>query len=381
MTLRIPRRKPKIDSMLSLYRRHVRACPHRPKGVRWIKCNCPVYVWGELNGKWIRKAVGTRNMSQARRTIESWELARTTDEPTSVESAAAAFLEQHKGNAEGTRVKYGTVMRFFGAFCKRQNYLLLDQLRVETFDAYRGTRDIGEVTWRNELQVLRGLCGFCHRREWMRRNVAGEVETPKNLKPRAVEPYSELEMVAIIQAADRIGNQPYERLRARAMVLLMRYTALGISDVYSLRRDKVRDGMIETRRTKTDKPILLPVLADLQAALDAVPWPHGADELCPYYFWSGKRSLRHAVGDCWRTMASVFRLSGVAGGRTHRFRHTLATRMLAKGATYEDVAAVLGNSPGVVEKHYAKWSRDRQARITRLFLEAHGAVEGSEVVQ
>ena len=382
MTLRIPRRKHKIDSMLSLYRRHTKKCPHRSKGVRWVKCNCPVHVWGALpNGEWIRKAVGTKSMSQARRTVEQWEREQNTDAPPSVEFAKEAFLVQHKGDADATRVKYDKIMRFFRAFCERQGYLRVDQLRVDTFDAYRLTRDIGELTWTKELQVLRGFCGFCFRREWMARNYAREVESPKNIKPSDIEPYTEAEMVAMIQACDRIGQEPYERLRARAMVLLMRYTALSIADVFLLRRDQVRAGMIEVRRTKTGKPVLLPVAIDLQEALDLTPLPNDADTDCPWFFYNGFRNIGNAVKRCWRTMDSVFRLSGVKGAKTHRFRHTLATRMLEQGASYEDVAVVLGNSARIVEKHYAKWSRDRQERITRLFKAAHGvSEEGLEVI-
>ena len=368
--------------MLSLYRRHTSTCPHRRKGSGYIRCNCPVWTWGELpNGQWIRKSVGTKSMSQARRTVELWERDQNTDAPPSVEFATEAFLLQHKGDADATRVKYDKIMRFFRAFCECQGYLRVDQLRVDTFDAYRLTRDIGELTWTKELQVLRGFCGFCFRREWMARNYAREVESPKNIKPSDIEPYSEPEMVAIIQACDRIGQEPYERLRARAMILLMRYTALSISDVYLLNRDQVRGGEIEVRRTKTGKPVLLPVLDDLQAALDNVPLPHGADPDCPFYFYNGHADPGNAVRRCSRTMQSVFRESGVADGGSHRFRHTLATRMLEKGASYEDVAAVLGNSARIVEKHYAKWSKDRQARITRLFRAAHGVGEESEVVQ
>ena len=132
---------------------------------------------------------------------------------------------------------------------------------------------------------------------------------------------------------------------------------------------------------KTGKPVLLPLTDDLQEALNVTPLPHGADSDCPYFFYNGRSHQGNAIKRAVRTMGCVFRLSGVAGARTHRFRHTLATRMLAEGATYEDVAAVLGNSSVIVEKHYAKWSKDRQERITRLFKAAHGmSEEGVEVV-
>ena len=65
-----------------------------------------------------------------------------------------------------------------------------------------------------------------------------------------------------------------------------------------------------------------------------------------------------------RTLTPVFAKSGVPRAHAHRFRHTLATELLEQGWTFEDVADVLGNSPNIVRKHYAKWSRGRQDRIT-----------------
>jgi hypothetical protein len=38
---------------------------------------------------------------------------------------------------------------------------------------------------------------------------------------------------------------------------------------------------------------------------------------------------------------------------------------------FEDVADILGNSPEIVRKHYAKWSPARQARIDDLMARVH----------
>ena len=37
-----------------------------------------------------------------------------------------------------------------------------------------------------------------------------------------------------------------------------------------------------------------------------------------------------------------------------------------QGATFEQAADILGNSPAVVRKHYGKWSKGRQEKIDRL---------------
>jgi integrase len=76
-----------------------------------------------------------------------------------------------------------------------------------------------------------------------------------------------------------------------------------------------------------------------------------------------------------RTLHAVFRKSGVKGAHVHRFRHTLTTVLLGRGASFEDVANVLGNSPEIVRKHYAKWSPARQARIDKLMNQMYFGID------
>jgi integrase len=56
----------------------------------------------------------------------------------------------------------------------------------------------------------------------------------------------------------------------------------------------------------------------------------------------------------------------VPNAHAHRFRHTLTTELLGRGATYEEVADVLGNSSEIVRRHYGKCSAGRQRRIDAL---------------
>jgi integrase len=100
----------------------------------------------------------------------------------------------------------------------------------------------------------------------------------------------------------------------------------------------------------------------------ALPLPRNAAMDRPYYFWNAQSSRRAVVGIAERTLAAVFKKSGVKDAHAHRYRHTLATRLLEGTATFEDVADILGNSVEVVRKHYAKWSPSRQAKIDHLML-------------
>ena len=112
----------------------------------------------------------------------------------------------------------------------------------------------------------------------------------------------------------------------------------------------------------------------MKDALDGLSLSVGAICECRHYFWNGRGSSRSLKAHIHRTLARVFTISGVERAHAHRFRHTLATDLLARGATFEDVADILGNSPAVVRKHYAKWSQARQNRIDNLMQDYHEAV-------
>jgi len=72
--------------------------------------------------------------------------------------------------------------------------------------------------------------------------------------------------------------------------------------------------------------------------------------------------------DRYATRGSSFAyLPEVAGVHihAHRWRHTFATDLLSKGVPVSEVAAILGNSTRIVEKHYAQWIQARQDAIER----------------
>ena len=76
-------------------------------------------------------------------------------------------------------------------------------------------------------------------------------------------------------------------------------------------------------------------------------------------------------------LAPVFRKAKIVGAHAHRFRHTLATDILARGSTMADVAGVLGISEHIARRHYAKWSAARQQRISSIMslVQASGTAE------
>lgn len=371
----------KLDSMLTIWRRHTNSCPHRTRGRDVLKCNCPLWADGYIDGKRVlRQSLGTRDMARARKKAVALE---SPDANTfkAVEDAVAGFIEHCESEALkfSTVRKYRNTLNHLKAFCAARKIDSVAELNTDHLDAFRAGRALKPITSSKELQLLRQFCGFCFDRRWTAENVAKRIKPPRNIKPNDVEPFSVLEVRKIINACDTIGRGPYERLRARAMILTLRYTALRIGDVALLDRDRLsRESgrwRIFLRTEKSGKPVFLPIPRELKDALDCVPLPRGAEKDCRHYFWNGISSERTMKDIADRSLSSVFKASMVPNAHAHRFRHTLATELLGNGASFEEVADILGNSPEIVRKHYAKWSPARQSRIDDLMQRVHTGMD------
>jgi site-specific recombinase XerD len=88
---------------------------------------------------------------------------------------------------------------------------------------------------------MRTFFAFCVESEWIAKNPATKVKSPKNVKPKPIEPYTSNEIIKILAACDGPSN-PIARLRARAMILLMRTIGLSVMDVKTLERSAIYDG-------------------------------------------------------------------------------------------------------------------------------------------
>jgi integrase len=87
---------------------------------------------------------------------------------------------------------------------------------------------------------------------------------------------SSLEIVKVIAACDEIGRCRYERRRARAMVLLMRYAGLRISDVFTLEKNHVKGVYLAKRTIKNHRLIQVELPRAVLEALDVLPPPKAA---------------------------------------------------------------------------------------------------------
>jgi len=371
--------------MLSLWRRHEGKCPHKAKGRSWTKCSCPVWSDGEFDGRRIRQSLETRDWARAGRKLARLEdelsspvtSAQTERSGKSVAEATEAFLAQREVEPSTMR-KYRRVMNRVVSFAEKRGESSVADLALEWLDEYRVSRNLCPLSWSKELQLLRTFFEFCLDRGWASQNPAKKMRMPPNPKPKPRQPYTKSEIISILAATETFGKCAYERLRARAMVLLLRFYGLRVSDVATLRRDRVSGNQIFLHALKNGAAIWLPLYREVKQALDRLPIPQGATQDCPYYFWTGLGERDGHVKTIDRTLKAVFAMSKVPGAHAHRFRHTLATEILVAGGSIEDVANVLGDSPDVIREHYAKWSPEYQRRTVDLLSRVHGTSAARE---
>jgi site-specific recombinase XerD len=127
----------------------------------------------------------------------------------------------------------------------------VDTVNVEAMDRYRLWRNKDNWVWIKEIELLRQFFEFCRDREWTTKNPAKSLKRPIMREANDVVPYTQEEMVKIFRACDEIGRTSYERLRERAMALLMRYAGLRISDVITLSREHIEGNRLTKRAVKT----------------------------------------------------------------------------------------------------------------------------------
>ncbi len=332
-----------------------------------------------VDGKRKRTSLDTGNWARAMRQVaemESRAASGRTDKPI------ADALEAFRGSRDvepSTRRKYDRVKARLIEFATARHIEHVSDFDLEELDAYRAARKLNALSWSKELQHLRTFFAFCQKRKWTEENPAREMDMPKGPKPKPRLPYTNEEIAKILAACDTFGHAQYERSRARALILLMRWFGLRVSDAATFERDRIRDDQVFINAMKNVHPLWLPLseYPDVQFALDVLPAPLGAPADCKYYFWTGLGGRDGHIKTVDRTLQAVFRKSGVKDASAHRFRHTLTTQILVNGGSIEDAANILGDSPAVIRKHYAKYSSEYQHRTLELLRRVRSSTTGT----
>lgn len=347
--------------MLSLYRRHLKSCPHVGKGRRHVRCTCPVWCDGTLNGVDFRRSVNTRDWNEAQHRIRAWEtrgLEQEDDQPNpTVKDLADKYIADMEARElmPATIKRYRQLLRKMVGFAESKN---LPQIRDWTFDTASTFRQswkdtgIGAV---KQLERFKTVLKFAVEAGWITENPAAKLKPPK-VKDSPTLPFTPQQMRAILAACDSYAGKSRQ---LRALVLLMRYAGLRIGDAVTLGRGRISEDKLFLYTQKTGTPVSCPLPGAVIDALGSF-----TPESEEYFFWSG-RSEAGAFSRLWmKKLQKVFTAAGIEDGHSHRFRDTFATELLQAGTPIERVSVLLGHSSiKVTQKHYNPWVKARQEQL------------------
>lgn len=196
-----------------------------------------------------------------------------------------------------------------------------------------------------KLEFVRCFFRFAHDAGWLSDNPARKLKSPK-VSAKPTLPFSREEMVQILAALNHYSTGA-NRARARALVLLLRFSGLRISDAVTLARDRVSGDKLFLYTSKAGTPVYCPLPPFVTAALEAA-----ADPKRRFYFWTGNGKRKTIISDWQEKLKKLFELAKVAGGHAHRFRDTFAVELLLAGVPLERVSMLLGHtSVRITERH------------------------------
>jgi integrase len=313
-------------------------------------------VQGVLNGATIRRSLDLTNWEAANRRIRELEIHGDVN-VVSVCDAADRFI----ADRESMHLSSAMMSKYRNVVGELKTEFGDRSLRSITVDDIRKIRErwkLAAITSQKRLEMIRKFFSFCVDSDWLEKNLAQKVKAPA-AKFEPTLPFTEGEMKRILRAAENAKkNHPKMPADApkklKALILLMRYSGLRISDAVMFRKDSLTNGKLFLRQEKTKELVSLPMPPFV---IDAVM---ACDEGREYFFYTGEGLPKTAVTDWQWRLRKIYDDAGIPDGHSHRLRDTFSVDLLSHGVPLEIVSKLLGHtSIKTTEKHYAPWVKSR----------------------
>jgi len=198
------------------------------------------------------------------------------------------------------------------------------------------------------LRVLRVLMEHCVDLGWRDANPARGVPELKTAKKQR-EPWPR-DLLDAYRASCDLGT------RERLVMELCVGTGQRIGDVLEMRWSHIQDGGFLVRQSKTGKELWVPILAELQAALDA------ASRHSVYLLTNERGTNRWSYRGASAAVRAVRERVGALDYDIHSWRYNAACELVEAGCSDDLVASVTGQSPAMV-LHYTGKVRQKVRAI------------------
>ena len=239
-------------SMLTLYRRHRRACS-KSSDRFYKRCTCPMWIEGTTNGTYIRRSLKTGSRGCATdlgRVIEDAEDPAATperkDEPVTVIQAVTEYLADAKARELSVATIYKLDIFFrkqFLAWCKAEGYRLLRETDLRAVQAFRASWKDRAMAKKKKQERLTGFFWFCIPADWISTNPTNKLgrisvtQAPTDYFPR--EEYEKLLDATYLYRENRGEIGTANATRLRTLIMLMRWSGLRIRDALTLERTRL----------------------------------------------------------------------------------------------------------------------------------------------
>jgi integrase len=271
---------------------------------------------------------------------------------------AAEWLERKKSTLKSFGVTEGNVKRSLAPVF---GHKALNAITVRDVNRWIGIKraTLKAATVQRELNTLTAILNDAVRNGLIERNPATFADKIRGVEARQ-RFVTDNEWQTILSTCERIEKQQHEgkqqaphRIRGwlRHYVEWAYNSGMRRSEILALRWDNVRvvseDHMvIEVLNSKNDKSRFVSCTPDMKAIVDALrllPRMDGDDRLFPLSLSTLKRSL-----------AELWKATGLNDVRLHDLRRSHATILMSKGIDPRTIAGRLGHSgTAMLAKHYA----------------------------
>ncbi len=350
-------------SVVTVFVRHKESCSFQSRGEFYRGCQCSKFLRYSRNGKQHRQAAKTRTWSVAEdKAVELQEQLDRGDtpkpiivkgpQPTIAECIDTFISAKESENISARRVKKLRLqLDQFEQFMSARSKLFPSLITAADVIEFRAGWDKvweSTTTRQKAQQNIRGFLRTCCRENLndllaALKTIKLSKEDKERLEPK---PFTEKEIKTLFAQIPK--TFPAEKIAlATLLVKFMIATGVAIRDTVQLKRKSIQDGWLRINRQKTGRPVRQHLDPALCRELLA-----GEGE---YIFWDGKYQVTSEV-TTWQDDLRLLMQEAhlwIEGNVSHRFRDTAVDFWLGQGCSLTEVAAMLGDTLAVTERHYA----------------------------
>jgi integrase/recombinase XerD len=374
--------------VITVFVRHSQGCKYA--GDEFSKrCNCRKHFRWTQNGTQHRRKAGTRSWGEAdelkRRLEDQLAGRKVAPDPAearnTIEQAVKLFMEakRNDGLEPPSLAKLQLTVDRIREFAEADGLYCLEDIDHTHITTWTWTKFFTTThALRNNQSRVKSFFRYFEIAGKLPSNPAKAWKTIKG-KTEQVSGFTPEEFKHILKTVPECGFQKKTEQKVEALVLLLRYAGLALIDGCCLERTQLQrvKGIYRIRlrsRQKTSKK------TNLQPIDNAIPKPVGEkltrvlNDNPRYVFWdysgegpaSDEQKRNASERYFQKFIRTLLDKAGMRDATSHKFRHTFAIEMIRHGASFEDVAAALGNTVAVVAKFYShEWAKVRQHKTDK----------------